>query len=697
MNVTHNSQSHSTSHAKAPNAQPGDDIDEGRSSDGLLRTLCPQKPALEFRSIHGAPLARKDRYPSLGSSSSKILKNPASQSRSSRGHSKYLQPCLSHRLLPDVYMFSKTDREPSLRPLLIPSNVPKPHFPQSLCSSALGRQGPTTKGIIATLPALRQSHSEFFSTTLTKMPCSRVGVNPEGNDSSVKIRTITNLSGSTSLLDSPICLPPISSNSSSIPMTVPVLPPLSPASPVSRRWTCQSAPCHIVDFPKSNSRGSNHPAPMKHPCTYPTNEAEQLSFRQGQPQLSSTILVPTTPKTASATADGTSQTLRENNGECTSTDRQLNASHLGEVVELARALHPKHPSGSQLSIVPAGHNFPRSSVPAVPQFGKRPPLCPSHHIELNKNVLHSSSSTCFSYPPQLLSRIEQLESIVHQDSHHQLHRGDFSQFLDYHNSLSHGLHVTPPNIEQVILFAYGYPREDNDADAFFHDAPGLSINNVDILCNALKSHLQSVRKAAESSVQEVYRILSRHCLHMGFNISELEHRYISLVHCFCQTREQVKSRFRRYVQTRNWIENIATRQRRGCLTHRQNNVLRLWLFRNFSNPYPRDADKTALVADTSLQPTQVNNWLINARSRIWKPTLDVMSVEGVRNCFAGGVHKQRFKDSIQWKPTNVCWNLLDLNFRKSKWMAKLRWQMRLMCYPPTTQEKFSSKYWSRPS
>ena len=38
-----------------------------------------------------------------------------------------------------------------------------------------------------------------------------------------------------------------------------------------------------------------------------------------------------------------------------------------------------------------------------------------------------------------------------------------------------------------------------------------------------------------------------------------------------------------------------------------------WLTKNFKNPYPSQADKEALAAESGLTISQVNNWFINAR------------------------------------------------------------------------------------
>lgn len=55
--------------------------------------------------------------------------------------------------------------------------------------------------------------------------------------------------------------------------------------------------------------------------------------------------------------------------------------------------------------------------------------------------------------------------------------------------------------------------------------------------------------------------------------------------------------------------------------HRNNPkmVLREWLYQHFDRPYPSDRDKMILSNVTGLSRTQVSNWFINARVRIWQP------------------------------------------------------------------------------
>eukprot|EP00960_Hanusia_phi_P054150 762558-Hanusia_phi.AAC.1 len=46
--------------------------------------------------------------------------------------------------------------------------------------------------------------------------------------------------------------------------------------------------------------------------------------------------------------------------------------------------------------------------------------------------------------------------------------------------------------------------------------------------------------------------------------------------------------------------------------------------RNFNNPYPSEAEKTNLVRLTGVSLKQINNWMSNARVRIWRPAVQIL-------------------------------------------------------------------------
>ncbi|KAE8713383.1 BEL1-like homeodomain protein 7 [Hibiscus syriacus] len=70
----------------------------------------------------------------------------------------------------------------------------------------------------------------------------------------------------------------------------------------------------------------------------------------------------------------------------------------------------------------------------------------------------------------------------------------------------------------------------------------------------------------------------------------------------------------------------AWRPQRG-LPESSVSVLRAWLFEHFLHPYPKDSEKIMLAKQTGLSRSQVANWFINARVRLWKPMIEDMYKE----------------------------------------------------------------------
>ncbi|XP_062227843.1 homeobox protein BEL1 homolog [Phragmites australis] len=77
------------------------------------------------------------------------------------------------------------------------------------------------------------------------------------------------------------------------------------------------------------------------------------------------------------------------------------------------------------------------------------------------------------------------------------------------------------------------------------------------------------------------------------------------------------------------VEYNPWRPQRG-LPERAVAVLRAWLFEHFLHPYPNDVDKHILARQTGLSRSQVSNWFINARVRLWKPMIEDMYTEEVK-------------------------------------------------------------------
>ncbi|KAJ4870314.1 Homeobox protein ATH1 [Raphanus sativus] len=68
------------------------------------------------------------------------------------------------------------------------------------------------------------------------------------------------------------------------------------------------------------------------------------------------------------------------------------------------------------------------------------------------------------------------------------------------------------------------------------------------------------------------------------------------------------------------------RPQRG-LPEKSVSVLRTWMFQNFLHPYPTDSEKHLLAIRSGLSRSQVSNWFINARVRLWKPMIEEMYAE----------------------------------------------------------------------
>ncbi|KAG9444429.1 hypothetical protein H6P81_015769 [Aristolochia fimbriata] len=85
-------------------------------------------------------------------------------------------------------------------------------------------------------------------------------------------------------------------------------------------------------------------------------------------------------------------------------------------------------------------------------------------------------------------------------------------------------------------------------------------------------------------------------------------------------------RQQRALQQLGMIQHNAWRPQRG-LPERSVSVLRAWLFEHFLHPYPKDSDKLMLAKQTGLTRSQVSNWFINARVRLWKPMVEEMYLE----------------------------------------------------------------------
>ncbi|CAN1135112.1 BEL1-like homeodomain protein 8 [Linum perenne] len=111
------------------------------------------------------------------------------------------------------------------------------------------------------------------------------------------------------------------------------------------------------------------------------------------------------------------------------------------------------------------------------------------------------------------------------------------------------------------------------------------------------------------------------------------------------------------------------RPQRG-LPERAVTVLRAWLFDHFLHPYPSDTDKVMLAKQTGLSRSQVSNWFINARVRLWKPMVEeIHMLETRQNAAADRTDKPIIKATTthhQSAPHSNNWSTSSQDVQISK-------------------------------
>eukprot|EP00179_Madagascaria_erythrocladioides_P008073 CAMPEP_0198324206 /NCGR_PEP_ID=MMETSP1450-20131203/12280_1 /TAXON_ID=753684 ORGANISM="Madagascaria erythrocladiodes, Strain CCMP3234" /NCGR_SAMPLE_ID=MMETSP1450 /ASSEMBLY_ACC=CAM_ASM_001115 /LENGTH=337 /DNA_ID=CAMNT_0044027987 /DNA_START=173 /DNA_END=1186 /DNA_ORIENTATION=+ len=169
----------------------------------------------------------------------------------------------------------------------------------------------------------------------------------------------------------------------------------------------------------------------------------------------------------------------------------------------------------------------------------------------------------------------------------------------------------------------GYPITEEDADFLFEEARFLPRPQMEILKESLVARLVEVRRTmqyytglleSELLAQQEFRPITQ---------DEIDVRKEHIANKFATARQDIFRKYQSYLKNLKTID-ASNKPRRNSLSTRANNTLRLWLFTNFLNPYPTEEEKATLCEQTGLTMTQINNWFINARVRLWKPTIDAL-------------------------------------------------------------------------
>ncbi|KAJ0963120.1 hypothetical protein J5N97_028242 [Dioscorea zingiberensis] len=131
----------------------------------------------------------------------------------------------------------------------------------------------------------------------------------------------------------------------------------------------------------------------------------------------------------------------------------------------------------------------------------------------------------------------------------------------------------------------------------------------------ISRHFRCLRDAISCQIQSLRKSLGEEDNSSGKGGGLPRLRHIDL-----QLRQQ------RAMQQLGMMQPHAWRPQRG-LPETSVSILRAWLFEHFLHPYPNDSDKLMLARQTGLSRSQVSNWFINARVRLWKPMIEEMYKE----------------------------------------------------------------------
>ncbi|KAG4160178.1 hypothetical protein ERO13_D02G218500v2 [Gossypium hirsutum] len=151
-----------------------------------------------------------------------------------------------------------------------------------------------------------------------------------------------------------------------------------------------------------------------------------------------------------------------------------------------------------------------------------------------------------------------------------------------------------------------------------------SSNNIQKeLSHAERQELQSKLTKLLSMLDEVDRRYKQYYHQMQIVVSSFD----AIAGCGAAkpyTAQQLRQQ--KALQQLGMMPQHAWRPQRG-LPESSVSILRAWLFEHFLHPYPKDSEKIMLARQTGLTRSQVSNWFINARVRLWKPMVEEMYKE----------------------------------------------------------------------
>ncbi|XP_016436403.2 BEL1-like homeodomain protein 1 [Nicotiana tabacum] len=159
--------------------------------------------------------------------------------------------------------------------------------------------------------------------------------------------------------------------------------------------------------------------------------------------------------------------------------------------------------------------------------------------------------------------------------------------------------------------------------ASFEEAAGIGSakSYTQLALHTISKQFRCLKDAITGQIKATSKSLGEEDISLGGKIEGSSSRLRYVDHHLRQQRA---------LQQLGMMQPNAWRPQRG-LPERAVSVLRAWLFEHFLHPYPKDSDKIMLAKQTGLTRSQVSNWFINARVRLWKPMVEEMYLEEVKN------------------------------------------------------------------
>ncbi|CAN6339246.1 unnamed protein product [Urochloa humidicola] len=147
--------------------------------------------------------------------------------------------------------------------------------------------------------------------------------------------------------------------------------------------------------------------------------------------------------------------------------------------------------------------------------------------------------------------------------------------------------------------------------------PGAAKPYTAVALQTISRHFRCLKDAINDQINVIRKKLGEE-----ENSSGKEGKLTRLRYIDQQLRQQ------RAFQQYGMIPQNAWRPQRG-LPENSVTILRAWLFEHFLHPYPKDSEKLMLARQTGLTRSQISNWFINARVRLWKPMIEDMYKEEI--------------------------------------------------------------------